>query len=353
MTLEHKITRQAIRRLPKAELHLHLDGSMRVRTVMELARQRGIELPDTNLPDLEDDLEVHGQVKDLAEYLEKFCIPLEVLQDHAALERVACELVAVLKGENMLYTEVRFAPMLHTKKGLRLEEIVEAVLEGLRRGESDHGVKTGLIACCMRHMSPDDNLKMAQVAVKYRDWGLVGLDLAGDEASFDRSIIPWDAFKLARDKDLGITVHAGEASGAGSIQAALEMGAQRLGHGVRLEEDRALLEEVRKKGIALEMCPTSNVQTRAVESLSVHPIDRYLRAQLMVTVSTDNRRVSDTTMTHEYCQLAQEFGWGLPQIRETTENALRASFLPQSEKAALLAEFESRWSAAAAKVNED
>lgn len=332
-----------IKRLPKAELHLHVDGSMRVDTVSELASLQGVKLTDLGVPGIEDDLEVWGEAADLGDYLRKFSLPLLVLQEEEALERAAYELVEDVRSEEVLYVEIRFAPLLHTSKGLTPQRVIEAVLAGMHRGAAEFGVRAGLIACCMRHHSPEDNLRMAQVAVRYRQEGLVALDLAGDEAKSDRDSLPWESFRLARDEGLGITIHAGEAAGAPSIRAALDLGAQRLGHGIRLEEDQALMDEVRERGIALEMCPTSNVQTDAVADLSHHPIDRYLRSHLLVTVSTDNRRVSDTTMTREYQLLAEQFGWGISQVQETTKNALQAAFLPPDERKQLISEYQERW----------
>lgn len=333
-----------IKRLPKAELHLHLDGSIRVETVTELARAQGIKLDDRGMPGLEDDLEVWGEAADLRDYLRRFSLPLLVLQEEEALERAAYELVEDVGSEEVLYVEIRFAPLLHNKKGLPLKKIIEAVLAGIRRGEREFGVRAGLIVCCMRHHSPDENLRVARAAVKYREKGLVALDLAGDEAKFDRDELPWEAFRLARDEGLGVTVHAGEAAGARSIRAALDLGAMRLGHGIRLEQDQTLLNSVRGRGIALEMCPTSNVQTNTVVDLSHHPIDRYFRSHLLVTVNTDNRRVSDTTMTREYQLLVEQFGWGLSQIKETTYYALQVAFLPPEDKQQLISEYDERWS---------
>lgn len=339
----HKVI-SLIPRLPKVDLHLHLDGSLRTQTVLELAQQQGIPLPGRTLDELRGILEVWGKAKDLADYLTRFDLPVRILQRPDALTRVARELVEDISQENVRYAEIRFAPWLHTRRGMRLSQAIQAVLVGLRQGEERSGVKTSLIVCCMRHHSPQDNLTLAEVAAAFKGQGLGGLDLAGDEALTTPATLPVAAFRLAQEQGLHRTVHAGEAAGPESINAAVHLlGAERLGHGVRLREDPALMEEVRQRGIALEMCPTSNVQTNVVNTLADHPIDTYLRAGIRVTVNTDNRRVSDTSLTQEYTLMVKLFGWGLEEIIATTRNSLQAAFLPEEEREALLAMFEREW----------
>jgi len=331
-------------RLPKVDLHLHLDGSLRPQTVLELAQQQGIPLPGYTLNEVRRLLEIEDRARNLADYLTRFDLPVRILQQPEALTRVARELVEDVSQENVRYVEVRFAPWLHTRRGLRLSQAIQAVLTGLRQGEERTGVKTSLIICCMRHHSPQDNLTLAEVAVAFKDQGLGGLDLAGDETITTPATLPVAAFRLAQQHGLQRTVHAGEAAGPESIGAAIHLlGAQRLGHGVRLYQDPALLEEVRQRGITLEMCPTSNVQTSVVNALADHPIDAYLRAGIKVTVNTDNRRVSDTSLTQEYTLMVKHFGWGLAEIIATTRNSLQAAFLPEEEREALLARFEREW----------
>jgi adenosine deaminase len=335
-------------RLPKAELHLHLDGSLRATTVLELAQQQGLSLPAGTPEQVRSLLEVWGKARDLAEYLTKFDLPVRLLQRPEALSRVACELVEDVSRENVRYAEVRFAPWLHVRRGLRLSQAIRAVLDGLCQGETHFGVKTRLIVCCMRHTSPEDNLSLAEVALRFRDVGVGGLDLAGDEALSTPSTLPVAAFRLAREQGLHRTVHAGEGAGPDSIRLAVDLlGAERLGHGTRLREDPALMEQVRVRGIALEMCPTSNVQTGVVSSIDAHPIDLYLRYGLKVTVNTDNRRVSDTSLTQEYRLMEQHFGWGLAEVRATTANSLAAAFLPEDQRQELVALFQREWEAVA------
>jgi adenosine deaminase len=340
------ITVETIARLPKVDLHLHLDGSLRAETVLDLARQQGLALPVWSAAEVRGLLEVWGKAHDLAEYLTKFDLPVRLLQSPEALTRVSLELIEDVSRENVRYAEVRFAPWLHVRRGMRLSQAIRAVLDGLCQGEQRTGVRTRLIACCMRSQSPQDNLTLAEVALRFQDVGLGGLDLAGDEALSTPSTLPVDAYALAREHGLHRTVHAGEGAGPESIRLAIHLlGAERLGHGVRLREDPSLMEEVRQRGIALEMCPKSNVQTSVVPSLRDHPIDAYLRAGLRVTVNTDNRRVSDTSLSQEYGLMVKEFGWGLPQIIATTRNSLAVAFVPDDERQALVAQFEREWAA--------
>jgi adenosine deaminase len=346
LSQEEEVTHELLARLPKIDLHLHLDGSLRAETVLDLARLQGLSLPAWTAGELRRLLEVWGRAHDLAEYLTKFDLPVRLLQHADALSRVAAELVEDVSHENVRYAEVRFAPWLHTRRGLRLSQAIAAVLDGLYQGEKRCGVRSRLIVCCMRHHSPQDNLALAEVAIRFKDAGVGGLDLAGDEALSTRSTLPVEAFRLAREQGLHRTVHAGEGAGPESIRMALDLlGAERLGHGVRLCEDPALMDEVRRRGITLEMCPTSNVQTSVVGSMDEHPIDAYLRAGIRVTVNTDNRRVSRTTLTEEYGLLVEHFGWGLPQILATTRNSLTAAFVPDALRTELTAEFERDWAA--------
>lgn len=348
MIATEMVTIEAIARLPKVDLHLHLDGSLRAETVLDLARQQGLSLPVWTAAEVRGLLEVWGKAHDLAEYLTKFDLPVRLLQTPEALSRVSCELVEDVSRENVRYAEVRFAPWLHVRRGMRLSQTIRAVLDGLAEGRQRFGVRTRLIVCCMRHQSPQDNLTLAEVALRFKDVGLGGLDLAGDEALSTAATLPVEAFRLAQEKGLHRTVHAGEGAGPESIRVAIEvLGAERLGHGVRLREDPALMEEVRQRGITLEMCPTSNVQTSVVGSVDEHPIDAYLRAGLRVTVNTDNRRVSRTTLTEEYGLLVEHFGWGLPQILATTRNSLAAAFVPEALREELTATFEREWAALA------
>jgi len=342
MTLSAALSEGLIRSLPKVELHVHLDTSVRPSTVAELADQQGIELPD----DLEDALIAPPVCSDLSDYLTRVGAALRVLQTQAALERAAYELVQDMAAENVVYAEIRYAPQLCIRRGLDMQQVIDAVAAGLQAARADLGVKTGQIICCLRHDPSALSHEVAQYAIA--NWcpgKVVGLDLAADEASHG-GFPHRTAFRLARGVGMPRTVHAGEAAGAESIREAIFLlGAQRLGHGVRLREDPELYQPVRQQHIALEMCPTSNVQTRAVASLADHPIDSYLRKGLPVTVNTDGRTTSNTSLTREYAKLAQQFGWGLSEIQCTVLTAASSAFVSKDEQAELRRSVLERWPA--------
>ncbi len=334
------LTEETIRNLPKVELHIHLDTSIRPHTVAKLGMEQGINLPD----DLAAALIAPAVCDNLADYLTRVRTALEVLQTTSALERVAYELVEDMARENMVYAEIRYAPQLCIRRGLSMQQVIDAVTAGLHAGQADFGVRTGQIICCLRQDPSALSHEVAQYAItNWRPGNVVGLDLAADEAVYG-GFPHYTAFRLARGVGMPRTVHAGEAAGAESVREAITLlGAQRLGHGVRLEEDPALFAPVREQYITLEMCPTSNVQTRAVSSLAEHPVDRYLKQELPVTVNTDGRTTSNTTLTQEYLKLSQQFGWELEQIQHTVLTAVASAFVSNEEKAELRHLILERW----------
>lgn len=333
--------------VPKVELHLHLDGSVRPATLWELLEQRR-KRPDASdavgaFADLRSEadvkqwIEVGDDVDSLAEYLARFELPLAVMQDRESVERIAYELVQDAAAENVRYMEVRFAPILHTREGMSMREAAEATMAGLRRGGREFGVRTGVIACCMRHVDPADNVAMVKAMEPLAGDGVVAIDLAGDEAAFPGERHR-EAFALAKDIGFNLTVHAGEAGGAPEIRYALEvLGARRIGHGVRLEEDPELMEYVIDQRIPLDMCPTSNVQTKVVTALSEHPLRRYFDAGVRITINTDNRTVSATTLAQEYERVVAELGCSAADVRQMIGYAAEAAFLPDDEKQELVA----------------
>ena len=323
-----------LQRLPKAELHLHLDGSLRPATLHSLAAERGVELPEPALERLGDYMRV-DDARDLRDYLARFDITLAVMQDSAALERIAHELVIDAAEDGVRYVEVRWCPALNTRGGLSLEEVVAAVQRGLRRGERETGTVARSIVCALRNLGPAHAREMAELAVAQRALGVVAFDLAGAEAQYP-ALQFVDAFAYARRHDLAVTVHAGEAAGADSIRAAVhECGANRIGHGTRLLEDASLLAWVRDRGVALEVCPTSNVQTRVAPSLAAHPMAAQREAGVLVTINTDNRLMSGVTLTQEYANCAEHLGWDLSTLGEVALAAFDAAFLPLPERRAL------------------
>lgn len=334
------LTVETIRRLPKVELHVHLDTSVRPQTVGELGRQQGIPLPD----DLEGALIAPPICHDLADYLTRVDLALQVLQTTEALERVASELVADMAAENVIYAEIRYAPQLCIRRGLSMQQVIDAVDAGLRAANQDWGVRTGQIICCLRHDPSSLSHEVAQYAIaNWRPGKVVGLDLAADEAVHG-GFPHRTAFRLARGVGLPRTVHAGEAAGAESVREAIELlGAQRLGHGIHLQQDPSLFAPVRVRQIALEICPTSNVQTRAVKSLAEHPVDRYLRQGLPVTINTDGRTTSNTNLTNEYLKLMQQFDWGLDEFQRVLLTAAGSAFVSPEERQELQRILLERW----------
>lgn len=336
----NRISAEAIRALPKVELHLHLDASVQPHSVGELCAEIGVSLPD----DLGDALICPPVCQDLADYLHRIDLALCALQTAPGLKRASYELVADLARENVIYAEIRYAPQLCVQRGLWMQQAIDAVTAGLRAGEEAFGVRTGQILCCLRHDPPELSHEVVQRAIaNWQPGRVVGVDLAADEANYlgsrDRS-----AFGSAQGVGMPRTVHAGEVAGANSIWEAIDLlGAQRLGHGVHLEDDPALFLPVRERCIALEMCPSSNVRTRAVSSLPEHPIDRYLRLNLPVTVNTDGRTTSNTTLTQEYWKLVVQFGWGLEEIQRTVRTAAASAFLDDEERAKLLQIIDQQW----------
>jgi adenosine deaminase len=315
-------------RLPKTDLHVHLDGSLRVKTILELAEEQRIELPADSPEGLLKAMNCGVHTGSLVEYLKAFDITLRVLQTEEALSRVAYELCEDAAAENVRYMEVRYAPMLHTKRGLRLSTVVEAVLSGLNRAREHLGINAKVIICGIRNISPESSLDMARLAVAYKNRGVVGFDLAGAEYDHPPKHHR-DAFDLIRKNNINCTIHAGEAFGPESIAQAIHLcGAHRIGHGVRLWENGDLLAYVNDHRIPLECCPSSNVQTGAVQELSRHPIRLYHDLGLRVTVNTDNRLITDTSVSRELWLCHTQLGMSLDDVKKIILNGFKAAFLP-------------------------
>ncbi len=333
------VTPELLRALPKAELHVHLDGSLRPSTLIELARLREKPLPSDD-PGTLARLMAPDDPGDLEAYLRRFETTLSVMQQADDLERIAYELARDAAAEGVRWLEVRWCPVLNTREGLSLAEAVEAPLRGLRRAEEEHGVGCGAILCALRSMDPAVSVEVARRALAFRDRGVVAFDLAGGERGHPAREHR-EAFRLAAMGDLPVTVHAGEADGPDSIRQALhDCGARRIGHGTRLHEDPSLLAYVRDFQVPLEVCLTSNVQTGVVPSVEAHPLRLYLERGLVVTLSTDNRLVSGTTLSREYALAHQRLGLGWPDLKEIALMGFRSAFLPLDEKLALLAGVE-------------
>ncbi|MAQ13484.1 MAG: adenosine deaminase [Sandaracinus sp.] len=325
-------------RLPKTDLHVHLDGSLRLSTILELAEEGGIQLPAMDADGLRKAMHLGENTGSLVEYLKAFDITLQVLQTEASLYRAAYELAEDAAKENVRYMEVRYAPMLHTRQGLRLTTVVEAVLSGLRAAQKDFGILSNVIVCGIRNISPQSSLEMAQLCVAYKNRGVIAFDLAG--AEYDHPAKHHlESFQLVRDNNICVTIHAGEAYGPESIHQAIHVcGAHRIGHGCRLREDGDLLHYVNDHRITLECCPSSNVQTGAVRDLASHPLKLYYDLGLRVTVNTDNRLITDTTVSKELWLAHTQMRLGPEEIKHIVLNGFKAGFLPFHVRQQLLRE---------------
>jgi len=334
-----RLTKESLRRWPKAELHVHLDGALRPATMLDLARRQGIQLP-ADTPDALAKAMLVRHAKNLEEYLEKYQITLSVLQTAEALERVAYEFVVDKAAENVRYVEVRYSPLLH-RPALTLARAIEAPLAGIRRASAETGTKVGLIVCAMRTKSPAESLELARVAAEYHAAGVTAFDLAGAErghpAKEHRT-----AFEYAAGHGMACTCHAGEGDGPHSIHQALhECGAQRIGHGTRLLEDPALLDEVVQRRVPLEMCLTSNVHTHVVPSVAEHPFKRYFQQGVVVTLNTDGPLTDGITLTDEYFLAHAVLGLSPDELQRVVLNGCESAFLPEYEKVALVSRVQS------------
>ncbi len=331
-----EITRELIRKLPKTDLHCHLDGSLRMETVLELMKgnrgERGY-YPPAEAKRLLAPGKKHAS---LVDYLKGFEITLSVMQTREALMRIAYELAQDCAEENVRYVEVRYSPMLHVRRGLKLPEVVESVIAGLKKAERDFGVRSGIIICGLRNITPRWSYKLAQLAVEFKNQGVVGFDLAGAEKDFPAKDHR-KAFALIINHFINSTVHAGEAFGPKSIAQAIRYcGAHRIGHGVRLREDPELLNFVTDHRIPLEICLSSNVQTGVVGVMKEHPFKFYYEYGVRVTLNTDNRLMSDTSMSQELYLACRNFNLSLLNLRDILINGFKSAFLPYNEKVRLL-----------------
>lgn len=327
-TADTKLPLDFFQKLPKTDLHVHLDGSMRVETIIDLAERENVTLPAHDGDGLRAALRFGSNYGSLVEYLKTFDVTLSVLQTKDSLFRAAYELAEDAARENVRYMEVRYSPMLHTRKGLRLTTVVEAVLAGLRAAQQQFGIESNVIVCGIRNISPESSLEMAELAVAYKNRGVVGFDLAGAEYDHPAKHHK-DAFQLVRDNNINTTIHAGEAYGPESIAQAIHVcGAHRLGHAVRLRENGDLLHYVNDHRIPIECCPSSNVQTGAVRDLSAHPIKLYYNLGLRVTVNTDNRLVTDTSVSKELWLCHTKMGLNVADIKSIIVAGFKSAFIP-------------------------
>ena len=318
---------EKIKQMPKTELHLHLDGSVGIETAKKLSGKSEEEIRKLMVaPD---------KCEDLVDYLTKFDFPISLMQSKENLRDISKQLVDGLASENVMYAEIRFAPMFHTKEGLSYSEIVESVLDGLNQNSN---VKTNLILCLMRGMSDEENVKTLKIAQEYLGKGVCAIDLAGDEGHHP---VEEYAQYFRKAKELGIpyTIHSGEAGPASEVRRSIEFGATRIGHGIHSIEDENVTDFVRNEKVLLEVCPTSNVQTNATSDFSSHPIKKLYDLGIMVSVNTDNSTVSDISLTEEYEKLEKEFGFTIDDFEKMNLYALDRAFVTPEERENLKKEY--------------
>lgn len=317
----------------KVELHLHLDGSVRPETALSFINDN--EGRKYELDEVTGMLTVSDNEKSLVDYLKKFDLPIKLLQTEKRLERVSYELVEDLAAENTIYAEIRVAPIQHLKKNLSPAQVVESILAGIKRATKKYDIKIGLLLCAMRSLPLSDNYFLIDLAEKYKERGVVGLDLAGDESGYPAYLFK-DFFNKAMEKSIPFTIHAGEAKGPDSIIEAIELGASRIGHGIRAYEREEVMDLILERDICLECCPISNRDTKAIRDFSNYPILRYLSKGIAATLNSDNRTVSDTNYDKEVEFLKKYLPITESDIRVLNINAVKHSFTTDENKRELL-----------------
>jgi adenosine deaminase len=330
--------------MPKAELHLHLDGSLRVDTALDIARTRGIDAPQT-YAGMRGVLVGPEQSEDQAALLLAFDLPIALMQDAEAIERIAHDMVVDKAAENVRYAEVRWAPLLHVDKGLTGRQVVEATWRGSKAAAQGRDIEVRLIATLMRSHTPERNLAFVQDMADHGiPDGLIAVDLAGQEAAYPDYERHRAAIELAREIGLHVTVHAGEWGGAAQVRKALIVNPERIAHGPLAIEDPSLVAELIERGIWLDLCPTSNVQASIVPTVEAHPLRRLLHAGVRVTLNTDDLTVSDITLTGEYVKAVERIGVTVPELWAMDLAAIDAAFCDDATKARLRADFRA-WAA--------
>lgn len=331
---------EIVKALPKTELHCHLDGSIRTETILDIAEKENIEIPTKELLGFEKYVKILGECNSLKEYLDKFDLPIKVMQKHEHIYRITCELLEDLSKQNVRYIEIRFAPLFHTKQGMSAEAVIETVLKGMKDSKKKYGIMSNLIVCAMRHESIEASKQLVEISKRYLNKGIVAVDLAGNEHDFPPELHK-EAFDLANSYGFHCTIHAGETGIHENIIKSIELlHAERIGHGVYAFKDENTVKYLKDKKIPLEVCITSNVNTKAVESYNEHPVKTYLDEGLVVTINTDNITVSNISIIDEYNYLIKEQGFTLQDILKIIKNGIEASFASKEEKIILIKEYE-------------
>ena len=327
---------------PKVDLHLHLDGSMLPETAWEMAEERGIVLPACSLQEFRRFIVVTADCKSVNEYLKRFEMPLQIMQDSEALERTAYELVELLALKGLHYAEIRFAPQLHLRKGLTQHSAVEAVLSGVHNAlVSNHSIDIGIILCAMcigdYRLNMQENLQTVYEAARSLDNGVVGIDLAGAEGLTPLSGFA-PVFNLAKEMEVPFTCHAGDSQGPETVRDALDFGAKRIGHGHHIYEDRKLCARAIQEGVTLEICPTSNIQCCTRSSYEAHPLKKLINMGINCTINTDNMILSDIDLDKEYDICMNHMGLSIQDIIRCNINSVKSSFMKESKKAKMIEE---------------
>lgn len=321
-----------IKQLPKIELHCHLDGSVRPRTIKELAEEVGLKLPTDHIEGIRELMVAPMNCQSLKEYLMRFDLPVKLMQTKASLKRIGYEVMEDAAKENIKYMEIRFAPLHHVHQGLSIIEVIESVLEGIKKAENEFDIQGSLILSCLRHSPVETAYDVIEAGKAYIGKGVVAFDLAAaEELGFCHHFV--EPVALARQYGYRITIHAGEQGVGQNVYDAIHLlGAERIGHGIYIRNHKEAYDLVKNQGIYLEMCPTSNVQTKAVSSFEEHPIKEFLKDNIGVTINTDNRTVSSTTMSREINVVDETFGLSLEEYRRIYQYSVEAAFTDEVTK---------------------
>ncbi|PVZ69015.1 adenosine deaminase [Pelagibaculum spongiae] len=322
--------------LPKIDLHCHIDGSIRPQTIIDLAQQQNISLPTDNPQQIKSHLIAPETCTNLDEYLQRFALPVAVMQTAEAIERITFEVFEDAAQENVKYLEVRFGPLLHLEQGLNLDQIIGSVVKGMKRAEQQYDIHGGIILSLLRHMPKDRINEVIDAGAQYLNKGVVAFDLAGSElAGFCYEFIPYAQYAL--EKGFKVTIHAGEQGVGQNVFDAIQLlGAERVGHGIHITGHAKAYQLVKQNHVGLEACPSSNMQTKAVTDLANHPLKHFYLDHLPVTINTDNRTVSNTTMTEEVTKVMQQFELSREDYFKIYRNSVESAFTSKEVKQHLL-----------------